>query len=209
MAGRRRPGGVFCLEGQWHRHLDVRGSVLPTLDLLERLGEIRFIHKDVATRDEFTYFLDRWLLRQYDEYRVGFFAMHGDRKRLDFSDHESMELDEITDLMRGRCDGKRLYFGSCSVMRSTDNDLLDFISDTGAALACGYTRTVNWVESAAFETILLDVLANSPRIDGTERALGSAQWAPLAAHLGFRIVYANRVWQPPAAVPRVRIPVQA
>ncbi len=72
-------GGIFCVEGQWHRDLNERGSVLPTLELLERLGKVRFIHKDAATRDELFYFIDRWLLKQYADHRLGFFAMHGDR----------------------------------------------------------------------------------------------------------------------------------
>jgi hypothetical protein len=66
---------------------------------------------------------------------------------------------------------------------------------TGAELMCGFTRDVGWVESAAFETILLDALANGPRRDGAERRIGSAAWSAVAGYLGFRIVYANgREW---------------
>jgi hypothetical protein len=172
-------GGVFCIEGQWHRDLNERGSVLPTLELLERLGRIRFIHKDAATADELSYFLNRWLLRQYADYRVGFFAMHGEPNKL--------------------------YFGSCSVLRASDARLQEFLAETGAGLICGYTREVDWVESAAFETVLLDVLANGQRLNAAELRMGSAHWAPMASYLGFRIVYANgRTWRPN----RFRVPAQ-
>lgn len=132
-------GGVFCIEGQWHRDLNERGSVLPTLELLERLGKIRFIHKDAATRDELFYFVDRWLLKQYADHRVGFFAMHGEPSRLCLTDWESVALADVAELMAGRCEGRRLYFGSCSVLRASDAVLRGFLDATGAALICGYT----------------------------------------------------------------------
>lgn len=200
-------GGIFCVEGQWHRDLRDRSSVRSTLELLERHRGIRFIHKDVAAPDELTYFLDRWMLKQYAEYNVGFFAMHGQPNRLCLTDWHSVELEEIADQLAGKCDGKRLYFGSCSVMQSSEAKLQAFLRATGAALMCGYSRSVGWVESAAFETVLLDVLATGQRHNATELRIGSQQWAPLAAYLGFRIVYASgRTWRPE---PRLRIPQQA
>ncbi|WBB82211.1 hypothetical protein O7606_13075 [Micromonospora sp. WMMD882] len=200
-------GGIFCLEGQWHRDLHERGSVLPTLELLERLGRIRFIHKDAATPDELNFFLDRWLLKQYADYRVGFFAMHGTPSRLHLTDWHSVELTDVAAKMAGRCDGKRIYFGSCSVLRAPDAVLREFLAATGAALVCGFTRDVDWVESAAFETVLLDVLANGQQHNAAERRMGSAHWAPLASYLGFRVIYANgRAWRPTV---RPRVPAQA
>jgi len=196
-------GGIFCVEGQWHRDLRDRSSVRSTLELLERHRAIRFIHKDVAAPDELTYFLDRWTLRQYSDYNVGFFAMHGEPSRLCLTDWHSVELDEVADQLAGKCEGKRLYFGSCSVLQASESKLHAFLKATGAALMCGYSRQVGWVESAAFETVLLDVLATGQRQNATELRIGSRQWAPLAAYLGFRIVYANgKVWRP-AVKPRV------
>jgi len=199
-------GGVFCVEGQWHRDLGDQSSVLPTLELLHRLQAIRFIHKDVATREELAYFLDRWLLRQYADYKVGFFAMHGVPSKLCLTDRDTVELDEVAGMMAGRCEGRRLYFGSCSLLRASDGRLHDFLAATGASMICGYTRDIDWVESAAFETVVLQILANGDRHDAVERRMGSTAWAPLAAYLGFRIVYANgRTWRPEA---KPRVPAQ-
>ena len=190
-------GGVFCVEGQWHRDLDEEGSVQPTLELLERIRRIRYIHKDVATPDELKYFLGRWALRQYADYHVGFFAMHGEPGKLWLTDRHSVDLADMAEPLVGRCEGRRLYFGSCSVMRFSDSELREFLMTTGAAMVCGYTRSVDWVEAAAFETVLLDVLANSPRHDGAEQRLGSARWAALSASLGFRVAYASgKTWRP-------------
>ena len=54
-------------------------------------------------------------LKQYADHRVGFFAMHGEPSRLCLTDRHSVELSDLADLMAGRCEGRRLYFGSCSV----------------------------------------------------------------------------------------------
>jgi hypothetical protein len=81
-----KPNGVFCVEGEWHADLAERGSVLPTLELLERLGRLRFIHRDTATADELRYFLDSWLSsRRYAAYEVGFFASPGTPTSLQLS----------------------------------------------------------------------------------------------------------------------------
>lgn len=199
-------GGIFCIEGQWHRDLSERGSVLPTLELLERLGTIRFIHKDVAAQDELFFYLNRWLLKQYADFKVGFFAMHGEPTKLYLNEWHTVDVDDVAEQMSDQCGGKRLYFGSCSVLRASDARLRDFVAKTGAALVCGYTREVDWVESAAFETVLLDVLANGQQHNSAELRMGSSRWAPLAAYLGFRVVYNNgRTWR---ADGRGRIPQQ-
>src|SRR4051812_15503221 len=124
--------GIFCLEGQWHRDLHDRGSVLPTLELLERLGQARYIYKDAATQDELAFFVNRWLHRKYDDYRVGFFAMHGEPGKLRLTDWHHVSIDELATIMAGRCAGKRLYFASCSVLNAPPADLQDFLHATRA-----------------------------------------------------------------------------
>ncbi|MDT4987689.1 MAG: hypothetical protein QOI74_1783 [Micromonosporaceae bacterium] len=186
-----KPAGVFCVEGQWESDLTKRGSVLPTLEMLERLGRIRFIHRDTATVEELRYYIGRWLLRKYADYEVGFFAMHGEPTRLRLSETTGIELDELETWLAGRCEGKKLYFGSCAVLAAPRDRLSAFLDETKASMLCGFTRYVDWVEAAAFETVVLDALANGKRADSTERLMRSARWSAFARHLGFRVVYAN------------------
>ena len=183
--------GIFCVEGQWHRSLTDRSSVLPMLDLLERLGRASFIHKDVATEEELSYFLGRWTEARYSRFRVGYFAMHGEAQTLSMTDRCSVSLDSVAEVLKGACAGKRLYFASCSVLRAPQQVLSRFLETTGAAMLCGFTRDIDWIESAAFELGLLGHLVNGERVDAAERAMRSKRWAPLAEHLGFRIVYPN------------------
>jgi hypothetical protein len=93
--------------------------------------------------------------------------------------------------MAERCEGKRLYFGSCSALRAPDATLAEFLRETKAAMICGFTKDIDWIESAAFETVVLNSLVNGVRADSVERLMKTARWAPLARHLGFRVVYAN------------------
>lgn len=178
--------GVFCLEGQWSNNLDDRSSVLPTLELLERLGEFRFIHKDVATIGELHYFLRRWTLRAYERYRVCYLAMHGNPAELELSRGNSVKLNDLAEILEGQCDGRRLYFGSCMVLDVPDETLRDFLKVTRAELVCGYTKEVEWDESSAFDMMLLPRLAWD---DERELLKGRLHWAPLIKQLGFRIVY--------------------
>jgi hypothetical protein len=177
--------GIFCLEGQWEDDLSDRATVRPTLELLERLGEIRFIHKDVATAGDLDFFLDRWSLQRYAGYAVGYFAMHGSGSLLHLTKRHSVSLHHIADQLSGKCAGRRLYFGSCSVLQATDAILDDFLRRTGADLVCGYTKEVDWIESAAFDTMLLPYLAS----DNQRTMLAMPHWLPVVQQLGFRIHY--------------------
>jgi hypothetical protein len=179
--------GVFCVEGQWEDDLSDRVSVRPTLELLERLGAIQFIHKTVATAADLDYFLDRWLLRAYSGYQLAYFAMHGSASTLNLSRRHSVTLHHIAQQLDGRCEGRQMYFGSCSVLQASDDTLRDFLKATKAELICGYTTPVDWFESAAFDTVLLKSLAS-----GKQREfLNSAHWSALVRRLGFRIVYSD------------------
>lgn len=190
----------------WHRLTE--WPVFPARKCLDRRHPIRFdepsaewigwlVPANGVFCHELSYFLGRWVLRQYADYNVGFFAMHGEPSCLWMTDRHSLTLPELGQHLEDKCAGKRLYFGSCSVLSAPKADLVRFLRTTGAAMMCGYVRRVNWVASAAFETVLLDVLANGRKSNSVEQRMGAISWAPLASFLGFRIVYADgRVWRP-------------
>lgn len=183
--------GVFCVEGEWHPDMTKRWSVRPMLELLEGLDSLRAIHRSAVTRDQLRYLLGQWSLARYASFEVGFFALHGSPRQLWLSQKESTSLDELGEWAAGAWSGKRIYIGACSVLRGSDTDMADFLSRTGAAMMCGFTKQVNWIEAAAFETVLLDRLVNSGKVNSVQQLVASARWAPLAHHLGFRVVYAT------------------
>ncbi|GAA1234136.1 hypothetical protein EEW87_000270 [Janibacter melonis] len=151
--------GIYCLEGEWDADLRKRQSVQPVLQMLESLGMIKFIHRDVATREELEHYLARWERSTYDDYQVLYLATHGDRSTISWSSHNSMTLDGLADALGDTAQGCYVYLGGCSVLAS-EEDASRFVRKTGAAALCGYRKDVDWIEGAAFELIMLDALAN-------------------------------------------------
>lgn len=60
--------GVLCLEGESEPDLRKRANVPPVLELLERHGVIKSIHRNVATPGELEHYVDRWSQAQYNDY---------------------------------------------------------------------------------------------------------------------------------------------
>ncbi|WP_433533787.1 DUF6642 family protein [Micromonospora sp. CA-249363] len=180
--------------------------MLPTLELLERLRQIRYIHRDVATLDELRYYLDQWLSRRYAAYEVGIFAIDGSPGRLRLSKRHELDLAELMSWLQGRCSGKRLYFDCGTILRVPESTLDDIVEQTGAAMVCGFTRTIDWIESSAFDTVLIERLANGQKANSVGQLVDSARWAPLAQHLGFRMFPQSGG---PARIPAMRRPESA
>lgn len=151
--------GVFCLEGEWDSDLRKRWSVLPVLELLERLGELKAIHRDVATKEELAFYLKKWSQRRYDDYQILFIASHGDKGSLCWSTGNETSLEELAELIGDSARGCYIYMGSCLTLFD-EKEARRFAERTGAAAVMGYRREVDMVEGAGWEVILLSWLAN-------------------------------------------------
>ncbi len=95
-------------------------------------------------------------------------------------------LEKLGEILNGMCSGKILYFGSCSVLRATDERLDAFCSLTGSPCVVGFTRDVDWIASAALDLILLQAIATRKDPDAVRRAL-EQQFAGLSTALGLRV----------------------
>lgn len=182
--------GVFCLEGDWDDDIKSRQSIEPMLQLLTECGEIAYIHRDVATRDELEHYLDRWFRRGMSSYRVGYLGFHGSRRTLHLG-RDQITLDDLAELLADRCAGKILYFGSCSTLAITDDDLIEFCRATGARGVVGYTKNVDYIESVSFEMILLSELVRSANFKSVYTRL-RRDHPELTKRLGLRM--AHKTW---------------
>jgi hypothetical protein len=179
---RKTGSGIFCIEGEWGRELNDRRSVQPILELLERLDRADYFRRDVATRDEFFYYLKSWRKKSNKNYPVLYFACHGWDESIylreestreanayfrgtfdeDASRAPYVELHEIEEYLAGKCAGRPIYFGSCSTMRADDTTLRSFAKKTGASAVVGYQKSVDWLDTASFEVMLLDHISHNP-----------------------------------------------
>lgn len=181
MTATRRPG-IFCLEGAWGKRIDDRVSVLPTLEMLEHLEIATYVHRDVGTEEELYHYLKKWSQAGYRRYEVLYFAFHGTRGGIRVG-QGTVTLDDLAEKLNGKAKGRIVFFGSCSVMK--DKKAVErFQKSTGARLVCGYTKEVEWVESAAFDLLLLRSLTSTLRIDYRVNQLRS-RYGDLTELLGF------------------------
>ena len=189
--------GVFCLEtDQWFRQKD-RSSFEPVLRLVERYCKTRYEHRDVATEDEFKFFLNKYLAPGYDNFPILYLGFHGgcaedgEDAFVEIGDDKKVPLDRLEKWMAGRCSGRLVYFGSCGVMDTHGTRLNSFVERSGAVAVAGYREEIDWLESAALDMLALgllqDVAFTKSSINKFDRELKKT--APgLYKQLGFRLV---------------------
>ena len=192
--------GIFCLEtDQWYGQKN-RASVEPTLHLLERYQRTPFQHRDVATAGEFKFFLDKYFQPGYKNYPILYLGFHGwgseddNDAYVEIGDGSRVTLEQLEQWINGRCNGRIVHFGSCGVMGSHGNRLNRFVRKTQALAVCGYREEVDWVQSAAFEMLLLGSLQDAAFIKTSIKRFDRElkEVAPgLYGGLGFRLVVKN------------------
>jgi hypothetical protein len=154
------------------------------------------IHRDVATRDELEYYVGKWLQRQYARYTVGYFAFHGVPGTIRLG-RDDLTLDDMADIVGPNAEGRTLYFGSCETLAATDEDLQAFCKKTRVRAVVGYTRRVDWLETAAFDFILLPQLLDSMYVKPIFTRL-SRDHARFVTGLGLRMATAS--WATPRKI---------
>ena len=92
-------------------------------------------------------------------------------------------MDELAEKLYGKAKGRIVYFGSCSVMKDRKG-VERFQKLSGAKLVCGYTKEVDWTESAAFDLLILESLVCDLRIDARVNRL-LARYGDITKLLGF------------------------
>ena len=181
--------GVFCLEGPWSANLTDESTVEPLLQLLKNRREIRYIHRDTATIEEFNEYATRWAQTQYDDYSFGYLAFHGSKAEISLG-RSHISIDALGKTLEGKCAGRTIYFGSCKTLATSWEELEEFLARVRARAVCGYTEDIDWVQSAAFELNLLSTVPRSKRIDAGFLALQKGNGDTMNK-LGFRALWAN------------------
>ena len=189
--------GVFCLEtDQWYRQKDT-ATVEPALQLLERFRGVRYERRDVATQEEFKFFLNKYFVPGYNTHPILYLGFHGwcadddTDAFVQIGDDTKVTLRQLEEWIDGRCKGRLIYFGACGVLDSHGNRLNSFVRSTNALAICGYREEIDWLESTVFDTLALgrlqDAAFQKSSIQKFDREL--KQMAPgLYERLGFRLI---------------------
>jgi hypothetical protein len=183
---------IFCLEGEW-KNMRSRESVVPYLDLLERLDYATYVHRDVATIEEFDYYIQTLKRSSAKTYPVLFLASHGSSGKWYLRSDVSLTLEDLGERLEGRMSGRVVHFGGCSIARAKPERLTAFAEKTDARAVTGYSKVVDWLSTAAFEMVLLAEMMNAKRPETIHRRIVTAH--PLwSKELGFVVADAKQVW---------------
>lgn len=194
---RVRPKGIFCLEGDWWGQLDKPSSIRPALELLNAWEPYRipFVHRDVATRAEFESYVRKWCQKGSSRYPILNLAFHGTPGHLYLGDGRIREnrvcLDELAELLAGRCTRRIIHFGSCGTVQVNGHALNRFLRTSGALAVCGYREDVEWLQSSAFELLVFGAMQRNSLTRSGAAAMKRRiehESGRLAKTLGFRMV---------------------
>lgn len=193
--------GVFCIEGDWWNDLKHPTSSESMLRLLKEFPPYYtpFIRRDVGTRAEFDYYIQKWLQATHASYPILCLPFHGTSGTIQFGDLRKpgniISLDELEDSLHGRCKGRIVYFSSCDTLGENGNRLRRFVRKTHALAVCGFRCYVDWLTSIAFDLLFLrEAQSNAFTVAGmraiSRRVLEEA--AGLSKKLGFHMVVNDR-----------------
>ena len=164
--------------------------MLPVLELLDGRNVLEYVHRDVGTTDELEYYLGKWLQRGYERFGTGYLAFHGDAGALKVG-RSWLGLDQLAEMIDGRGAGRVMYFGSCGTMAAPKGELAEFVRTTKLRAVCGYREDVDWIESAAFEILLVEALSRYKRMGYAENWLRKNH-AGFCRRLCFKMVTAHQ-----------------
>jgi hypothetical protein len=192
---KRSVPGVFCVESPWAPELDDASSVRPLLELLAGQGAIRFVYRDAATVPELEHYLTKWAQKANAGFTFAYVGCHGVPGAIELSgEKQSYTLDRMSHLLAGKLAGRTMYFGSCYTLRIDEGRAREFMRRTGADAVCGYTKYVDWLESAAFDINLFDYLTCYQRTADRFRRLADDH-ATTVDRLGFRAMWrSGEIW---------------
>jgi hypothetical protein len=143
---------IFCLESLWSKDPENKQSVLPLLELAERTCSLKFSHLTCNTKAELEYNLK--LRPNRKSYGLLYLAFHGSSGSLDLHSKESFGFDDLSNMMGSRYEGWVVHLGSCSTLKDSRDEIVQFMSETGVKAVTGYAKDVDWIESAALDLIV-------------------------------------------------------
>ena len=188
--------GIFCLEGPWGG-VKGRSTVEPVLRLLETLDGYRvsYRHYDVGTREELDFYLNKWRGASFKNFPILYLSFHGEKGNLLIGEGRDnrLPIEDLAERLEGDCKGRVVHLGTCSTVGVHGRELTKFLTRTRALAVSGFTKDVDWLQSAAFEMLMLGRLqeASFRQADSMRKFDEDLKKAApgLYKHLGYRMWY--------------------
>ena len=178
---------IFCLEGDWHKDLRIKSSILAALDFLQTNCSIKYIHRSCGTKQNLFYYLDQWRLKKYKDYSICYLAFHGKPGHLEVGEEE-VTLEQIGEHLAGKCQNKIFHFGSCLVLDVESTRIRQFLEQTNALCVCGFQTEVDFLESSVLDMLVIDKLKSYKDISKVEREL-KLGYGKMLKKLNFKLFY--------------------
>jgi hypothetical protein len=156
--------------------------VVPILDVIVKNHDMRSVYLTCNTAAELEFNLGR--LPRKRSYRILYLAFHGSMGEIHLADGTAVGLPYLAHLMGGRFTDWIVHFGSCGTIGADDEELEGFVRKAGVAAVMGYTKDVDWVESAAMDLILLSVMQKYVDMNALVRRI-KRDYPGLVGRLGF------------------------
>ena len=163
----------------------------------------RWVYRNAVTRDEFFRHLQSWDNSPPGDYPILYFGYHGGEGEIWLDGEEQNAVEnrvKVTDIIDGikhSCDNCVIHFGSCGTIDEQHaKELFDARNASGVS---GFRSDVEWIESAAFELMYLELMQtvkskdakikwlSRDRVLECRRLLRKKPYGALADHLGFEL----------------------
>ena len=178
---------VFCLEGDWQKDLRDNSSIRAALTFLQQNCSIDYIYKQCGTRENLEYYLSLWKQKKYSGYSICYFAFHGEPESIQVG-KEFVTLDELADMMMDSCQDKVIHFGSCKTLNTDSKNIRRFLEHTRALCVCGFETEINFVESSAFDMILIEMFQQYKDVRMLDKAIRK-NYRSFVRRLQFKLIY--------------------
>ena len=194
--GMARRKGIYCLEvGEWYGSLKEKTSVEPMLELLRQSPlRVPFIHRDIATEGELRFYLSKWVQGRHRAYPILYLAFHGSPGCINLNKENgrptTIGTDDLFSHLEGKCKGRIVHFGACSVLDVHGKTMNRSLAQSGAAAISGFRSDVDWTQAAFLEMLYLSELQHNQfvrsGIHAVERRVNTTA-SKLGKSLRFRI----------------------
>ncbi len=146
---------IACLESFWDTDVEKRLSVIPIVELVSKLHDLKFTYMTCNTREELKHNLNK--LKRKPGYGILYLSFHGHPGEILLDGH-AIKIEILASFMgKGFADWV-VHFGTCETIDAEKERMLDFIEETEVSMVLGYKIDVYWADAAAMDFLLLDWL---------------------------------------------------